>query len=133
MTKFDASACPLCSEWEPPLDEKINAREFRRHLSRHLQQISLDALPLYIEGLEIAEEPDEEHVIERYQGIVVRDYFDGNTLRLGAGDEVLVLDDIVDESLWQIWNKKTGEEIQIPREIVAIRGTTAIQMGTYYG
>ncbi|KAJ0120191.1 ankyrin repeat protein [Diaporthe amygdali] len=129
MTKFDASACPLCSEWEPPLDEKVNTREFRRHLSRHLQQISLDALPLYIEGLEIAEGPNEEHVIERYQGIVVRDYFDGNTLRLGAGDEVLVLDDIADESLWQVWNKKTGEEIQIPREIVAIRGTTAIQMG----
>jgi len=36
----------------PRMTEK-NAKEFRSHLSRHLQQLALDALPLSIDGLEI--------------------------------------------------------------------------------
>ncbi|KAF4443219.1 ankyrin repeat protein [Fusarium austroafricanum] len=51
--KFDSSACPLCSEWNPPLPGADNAKEFFRHLAQHQQQIALEALPLYIEGLQV--------------------------------------------------------------------------------
>ncbi|KAM5378123.1 hypothetical protein ACJZ2D_004581 [Fusarium nematophilum] len=53
VIKFDSSACPLCTEWNPPSTDKSNAKEFFRHLAKHQQQISLEALPLYLEGLEI--------------------------------------------------------------------------------
>ncbi|RYP78484.1 hypothetical protein DL771_000437 [Monosporascus sp. 5C6A] len=50
---FDPSSCPLCDDWNPPLQVTDNAKQFYRHLARHLRQIALEALPLAIEGLEI--------------------------------------------------------------------------------
>ena len=53
VTKFGSSACPLCSEWNPLLTDETNAKQFFRHLARHQQQVALEALPLYVDGLEI--------------------------------------------------------------------------------
>ncbi|KAM0479355.1 hypothetical protein ACHAP7_005666 [Fusarium lateritium] len=53
QTTFDSSECPLCSEWNPTSTDVGNAKDFFRHLAQHQQQLALEALPLYIEGLEI--------------------------------------------------------------------------------
>lgn len=132
LTKFDASACPLCSEWVPPLEEAINLREFRRHLARHLQQISLEALPLYIEGLVIQETLDQEDAVEYKKGIVLLDSRrsnDNTGLSFAKGDEVIILDNMFDEHMWQVRVIRTGQEGLIPGEGVNITGTTSIPLG----
>lgn len=129
MTKFDASACPLCSEWVPPSEEAINTREFRRHLARHLQQISLEALPLYIEGLEIHENPDEDDVFEYMKGIAPHDAYVSSSLLLAAGDEVLVLDNKFDVDLWHVQAVKDGSECRIPNRFIQITGVTETSLG----
>lgn len=53
MHLFDSSACALCTEWNPPSTQEANVKQFFQHLARHQQRIALEALPLYIEGLEI--------------------------------------------------------------------------------
>lgn len=131
MTKFDASACPLCSEWVPPLEEAINLREFRRHLARHLQQISLEALPLYIDGLVIQENPDQDDFVEYKKGIVLSHYrrsiaSDTTDISFVKGDEVLILDDMFDEHWWQVRVIRTGQEGLIPAEGVSIVGATSM-------
>lgn len=55
---FETASCPLCTDWKP-LTTEDNAKNFSRHLARHLQQLALEALPLAVEGLEI-QYPDEE-------------------------------------------------------------------------
>ena len=52
IKSFSSDDCPLCADWEPPFT-KENAKGFSRHLARHLQQLTLEALPLAIDGLEI--------------------------------------------------------------------------------
>lgn len=52
---FDSSACALCTEWSPPSTQEANVKQFFQHLARHQQQIALESLPLYIEGLETRE------------------------------------------------------------------------------
>ena len=49
---FSNTSCPLCNSWTPSEQERNNKNQFRRHLGTHLQQLSLAALPRYIEGLE---------------------------------------------------------------------------------
>ncbi|KAL1878220.1 hypothetical protein Daus18300_002137 [Diaporthe australafricana] len=133
LTMFDASACPLCSEWEPPLEEAIHMREFRRHLARHLQQISLEALPLYLEGLEIQEDFDEGDEVEWKKATVLRDFNNHSNLKdvlnVSSGDDVLILDDEVDKDWWQVRAEKTGEEGKIPSSYVRITGTTIRNLG----
>lgn len=131
MTKFDASACPLCSEWVPPSEEAINLREFRRHLARHLQQISLEALPLYIDGLVIQENPDQDDFVEYKKGTVLSHYprsiaSDGTDISFVKGDEVLILDDMFDEHWWQVRVIRSGQEGLIPAEGVRIVGATSM-------
>jgi hypothetical protein len=56
------SSCPLCNELADRT-ESLEARAYYFHVSRHLQTISLEALPLSVEGLEIRKigsESDEE-------------------------------------------------------------------------
>lgn len=53
ITTYSPSDCLLCLDWEPRTRVGSNAKDFYRHLARHLQQVSLEALPLHIEGLEI--------------------------------------------------------------------------------
>ena len=60
ITVFDSSACVFCAEWNPLPAEGSNAKQFFQHLARHQQQIALEALPLYIEGLEVREEKSSE-------------------------------------------------------------------------
>jgi hypothetical protein len=55
---FETASCPLCTDWKP-LTTEDNAKNFSRHLARHLQQLALEALPLAVQGLEI-QYPDEE-------------------------------------------------------------------------
>lgn len=133
LTMFNASACPLCSEWDPPLEEAIHMREFRRHLARHLQQISLEALPLYVEGLEIQEDFDEGDEFEWKKGTVLQGFNNlsdsKGLLNVSRGDEVLVLDDTVDKVWWQVRTEKTGEEGKIPSDYVRIIGTTIRNLG----
>ncbi|KAK0609445.1 hypothetical protein B0T14DRAFT_531959 [Immersiella caudata] len=54
---FAPSSCPLCESWQsdPPAGEPYpdNARLFYRHLGHHQQLLALEAMPLYIEGLEV--------------------------------------------------------------------------------
>jgi len=55
---FPSSSCPLCDAWDtsPSATEGAapdNANQFYRHLGHHLQVLALEALPLYIEGLDI--------------------------------------------------------------------------------
>lgn len=57
QTYFSSSECPLCLVWNPASNDMNNARGFFRHLAQHQQQLALEALPLYIEGLEI-EDPE---------------------------------------------------------------------------
>lgn len=132
MTKFDASACQLCSEWVPPLEEATNLREFRRHFARHLQQISLEALPLHIEGLTVQEDPDRDETFEFKKGIVLSDchgLFDNAGFYCEKGDEVLILDNMFDEDNWHVRRLKTGEEDRIPGGLVKLIGSTAIPLG----
>ncbi|KAM0229162.1 hypothetical protein ACHAPO_010192 [Fusarium lateritium] len=49
---FDSGNCPLCEDWNPTSGSN-NAKGFSRHLARHLQQLSLAAIPISIVGLEI--------------------------------------------------------------------------------
>lgn len=128
MIRFDASACPLCSEWVPPLEESINLREFRRHLARHLQQISLEALPIYIEGLVIQETLDQDDAVEYKKGIILFDSPSiGSTgLSFARGDEVLILDNTFAEHLWHVRVIRTGQEGLIPAEGVSITGATSV-------
>ncbi|KAM0228909.1 hypothetical protein ACHAP5_011814 [Fusarium lateritium] len=55
QTNFGILECLLCSEWNPESTDVDNAKGFFRHLAQHQQQLALEALPLYIEGLEIAD------------------------------------------------------------------------------
>lgn len=129
MTKFDASACPLCSEWVPPSEEAISIREFRRHLARHLQQISLEALPLYIEGLTIHENPDQDDTFEYKKGIILHKSDLSSPFSFAAGDEVLILDNSFDYDLWLVHFVKNGVEFQLPGEIITITGATEVALG----
>ncbi|KAH9235899.1 hypothetical protein K456DRAFT_51233 [Colletotrichum gloeosporioides 23] len=52
-TEFDCHSCPFCDSWDPVVTQPDRSKAFFRHLARHLQQIALEALPLYIEGLEV--------------------------------------------------------------------------------
>lgn len=125
MALFDGSACPLCTEWEPPLDPVINMREFRRHLARHLQQISLEALPLYIEGLEIRQEdPDESDIVEWKKGRVLDNYIARSIreLSVAEGDEVMILS--VDKDWWMVRVLRDGRQGLIPSSNVIITGTS---------
>lgn len=132
MTKFDASACPLCSEWVPPSEEAINTREFRRHLARHLQQISLEALPLYIDGLEIHDTSDEGDIFEYHKATVLSI---GSALRLSpslplaAGDQVLVLENKFDKDFWLVYALDDGHECQMPSRFINITGLTEMSLG----
>lgn len=131
MTKFDAFACPLCSEWVPPLEDSINLREFRRHLARHLQQISLEALPLYIEGLAIQETLDQEGAGIYKKGTVLFDWRpteDGIGPSFAKGDEVLILDNMSEANLWQVRVIKTGQEGLVPGEAINITGATSMPL-----
>lgn len=128
-TKFDASACLLCSEWLPPSEDAINLREFRRHLAKHLQQISLEALPLYIEGLIIEETLDQDDAVEFKKGEVLLDLHqsrDNTGLSFAKGEEVLILDDMFDDNLWQVRVLRTGQYGLIPGEAVKIVGATSM-------
>lgn len=132
MTTFGASACPLCSDWVPPLEEAINTREFRRHLSRHLQQISLEALPLYIEGLAVQETSDRDDVVVHQKGVVLSDQHQSTGSFTGPsfvkGDEVLILDSMSDEKLCHVRVMRTGQEVHIPGEAIRIIGTTTVPL-----
>ncbi|KAK5993589.1 Serine/threonine-protein phosphatase 6 regulatory ankyrin repeat subunit A [Cladobotryum mycophilum] len=45
QTYFDATACPLCSDWASQDSGTNNLAQFRRHLGKHLEQLALSALP----------------------------------------------------------------------------------------
>ncbi|KAK1849120.1 hypothetical protein CCHR01_08232 [Colletotrichum chrysophilum] len=57
-TEFDEFSCPFCSSWMSNDPQSNNIKAFSRHEARHLQQISLEALPIYIEGLEVEFVPE---------------------------------------------------------------------------
>ncbi|KAK1750909.1 cold-shock' DNA-binding domain-containing protein [Echria macrotheca] len=52
----DIGGCPLCPDW-PPAEADLKSSKggngLVRHLRRHMQQLALASLPLFIEGLEI--------------------------------------------------------------------------------
>ncbi|KAL6357015.1 hypothetical protein LRP88_10632 [Fusarium phalaenopsidis] len=48
---FEASSCPLCNEWDPPVEESQNAKQFYQHLGKHQQVLALEALPMSLDGL----------------------------------------------------------------------------------
>jgi|SRR3569833_228666 len=52
LQDFGSSSCPLCDEWTPPPTGTRSAKEFCRHVARHLQLLSVSSMPLSIEGLE---------------------------------------------------------------------------------
>lgn len=61
---FPSTSCPLCESWQSVPGKETpscvyNAHPFYRHLGHHQQLLALDALPLYIEGLEINTEDDD--------------------------------------------------------------------------
>lgn len=118
----------------PPSEDAINLREFRRHLAKHLQQISLEALPLYIEGLVIQETLDQDDAVEYKKGVILFDshhLIDSTGLSFAKGDEVLILDNIFDEHLWQVRVIRTGQDGLIPGEAVSIVGTTSMSSIPY--
>lgn len=132
VTNFEASSCSLCSEWVPPLEEAINLREFRRHLARHLQQISLEALPIYIEGLVIQENVNQDDDVVYKKGIALFDsrrFIDSTGPSFAKGDEVLILSNKFDEYLWQVRVMKNGQEGLIPGEAISITGAISMPLG----
>lgn len=121
VTKFDTSACALCSEWVPPFDEAVNSREFRRHVARHMQQISLESLPLYIDGLVIQEDIEQEGTFICKKGTVMAEFppyphYHGPAF--AKLDQVIILDDIFDEDFWYVRVMESGEEGRIPRSCI---------------
>lgn len=48
---FGTSSCPLCNEWEPPIEESQNTKQFYQHLGKHQQILALEALPMSLDGL----------------------------------------------------------------------------------
>lgn len=51
MTMFNAESCPFCTDWVSTTD----AKKFQQHLAAHLEQISLEVLPLHLIGFEVTE------------------------------------------------------------------------------
>jgi hypothetical protein len=61
---FPSTSCPLCESWQSVPGKETssyldNAHPFYRHMGHHQQLLALEALPLYIEGLEINTEDDD--------------------------------------------------------------------------
>lgn len=56
LTYFDKASCPFCNDWNPQASGDNNSNRFRSHVSKHLQELSREALPLAIEGFEIKKE-----------------------------------------------------------------------------
>lgn len=69
VTEVEASACPLCDEWQEGLIAKATGlglsitnvvaplHDFRRHLGHHLEQLALFAIPTNL-GNALTSEPD---------------------------------------------------------------------------
>ncbi|KAK8090678.1 hypothetical protein PG994_000183 [Apiospora phragmitis] len=49
---YGEGACPLCNAWAPSMNKEESKSKYCRHLGRHLQQLSLSAIPTWIDGLE---------------------------------------------------------------------------------
>jgi hypothetical protein len=129
VAKFGTSACPLCSEWVPPSEEMIHPREFRRHLGRHLQQISLEALPLYIEGLVIQDSTDQGDTAVYKTGIPSNSGFAADLRILIDDDEVLILDSMFDHRTWHVRGLDSGRECLIESGAVKVTGEVEISLG----
>jgi hypothetical protein len=128
MTKFDASACPMCSEWVPPLEDAINLREFRPHLARHLQQVSLEALPLYIEGLAIHGNIGQDDTVV-YKTGTCGSFQLPDSGSWVAGKDVLILDNMFDDRMWHVHWMSSGKESVVEGRTVKITGQIAISLG----
>lgn len=73
MSEIEASACPLCNEWERSLIIKAAQlglstshvvaplHDFRRHLGHHLEQLALFAIPPNLEDAMASGSGDDQH------------------------------------------------------------------------